>query len=171
MRNSLKDMKIGLLFALLTLCFGFLLGGAFGAKEEQFKDKIKADAAAVFESVYHNDQAQVEKMSDKAWTYIKRGHFHGTGIGSAALALIALLAMIQAPVLAKQINAILLGLGGLVYSICWTWAGFLIPALGSAGAAKDKIALLAKPSAGMALLGVLMATVLIAKDAFSPKTE
>jgi len=171
MSNSLKDMKLGLLFALLTLSVGFLMGANFGAREDEIKAKLAADGNAVLATVYQGDQAKLEKATDKAWAYIKRGHFHGTGIGTAALALIALLAMIQAPLLPKKLTAILLGLGGFGYSLSWTWAGFLLPSLGSGGAARAHLVWLGMPSAAAAVAGVLLATVLIAKDAFSPKNK
>jgi len=57
--------------------------------------------------------------------------------------------------------SILSGFGGLGYGLFWLFAGFLAPGMGSTGAAKDAVGLLAQASAGsfyiaaLALFGAL----------------
>ena len=40
--DGLKKMKLGVLFALLSLLYGFGLGGVFGVAEDSIKGHLKA---------------------------------------------------------------------------------------------------------------------------------
>jgi hypothetical protein len=59
-------LKIGVVLALLTLFYGFGLGGAFGAAEDSIKGSLTASAAAVKDSVYSGDDAAMGKVTSKA---------------------------------------------------------------------------------------------------------
>jgi len=52
----------GMLFAVLTLLFGFGLGIVFGLNEDMIKSRLKASAAEVRESVYHGNDAAIKTV-------------------------------------------------------------------------------------------------------------
>ena len=133
--QNLAPMKFGLLFALLTLLFGFGLGAAFGAAEDSIKGSLKEDAQAVLADKYGGDEAKAKKVTDKSWVYWKRAHLHANGLGTSSLALILLLSFLAVSDRTKSIVALLLGLGGLGYAMYWLFAGMRAPSMGSTGAA------------------------------------
>lgn len=152
--NKIFDLKIGLIFALLTIFYGFLLGGVFGGFEDQIKGYLNAEANKVYLEVYQSHTDNLVKVTKKSWTYIKRSHMHATGIGTTSLVLILLLSFLNTKVLVRKIAAIFLGLGGFGYSLFWLLAGMKAPLLGSTGLAKETLSWLAIPSSGMCILGV-----------------
>lgn len=156
-------MKIGVIFVLLTLLFGYGLGVFFGAKEDNIKAYLKAEAQPHFATHYQSDQAKMDKVTTKSWSYIKRAHFHANGIATTALALIVAMALLPGSALLRKISAFALGFGGLAYSFFWLIAGCRSPGLGSNGAAKATLTWLAAPSAGLILAGVLLSSYVIVK--------
>lgn len=153
-RDSLGLMKLGLLFALLTLCYGFGLGAAFGAKEDAIKGHLKEEAAAVIDTAYDGDPAAAKKVTDKAWVYFKRAHLHANGLGTTALALILLMSFLTAGDRLKWLAALALGVGSLGYSMYWMFAALRAPGMGSTGAAKESLEWLAIPTSGLCLIGL-----------------
>ena len=151
---NLNRLAPGLILALLSIALGFLLGGAFGAVEAPIKSYLRSSADAVFETVYHGDASQRDAVVDKSWSDLKRGHLHGGAIGSAALASIVLLGLLGSSGLLERSTALAFGAGALLYSIYWLLAGLIAPGVGSTGEAKDALAFLAIPSAGLCLLGI-----------------
>lgn len=150
-----------MLLSLLTVLVGFGLGGVLGAMEDGLKADLKARGEAVLNTVYAGDAARLSATVDKAWTYYKRAHLHGGAIGTAALACALLCAvMTRSPSWLRTALGVLLGLGGLGYSLFWLWAGYRAPALGSTAAAKASLEWLAVPSAGLTLFGLVGVLVL-----------
>ena len=92
---QLRALSVGVVFALLTVLFGFGLGGVFGAFEDGLKRYLREQAAGVAAEVYAGDPGKRDKVVKKAWAYFKRAHLHGGGIGSAALAMILLLSQLR----------------------------------------------------------------------------
>lgn len=148
-------MGPGVILALLSILFGFVLGGLFGAAEDAIKNRLTASADSVFETVYERDEGRRDAVIAKSWTYLKRAHMHGGAIGTAALASIVLLGLLGRIGRLETLSAWALGAGALVYSAFWLAAGLLAPSLGSTGAAKEALSFLAIPGAGLCLLGVL----------------
>ena len=154
--ESLKTMRIGIVFALLTLIFGFGLGGLFGAIEDELKGYLNNKADAVFDTVYNKDEVLHKKITSKSWVYFKRAHLHANGLGTTSLVLIMLLTGINTKKLLKSWTAGFLGIGSLGYSVFWLLAGMRSPGLGSTSLAKESLKFLALPTAGMCILGVLI---------------
>jgi hypothetical protein len=166
-RRIPKAVSLGAVFALLAVLFGFGIGGAFGAFESQMRNNLKERGDAVLETVYKGDGAAKDAVVAKSWSYMKRAHLHGGGIGAAALGAIAALVLLtQLGTLAK-ISSVSFGLGALLYSVFWLWAGFLAPGLGSTDAAKEALSFIAIPGAGLSIFGVVGTIVAVAKDAFA----
>ncbi|MCB9536692.1 MAG: hypothetical protein H6704_10600 [Myxococcales bacterium] len=159
--DRLRPALPGLVLAILTVLFGQGLGLTFGVAEDRIKDRLKGDAAAVLETVYAGDQAKADAVTSKAWSYMKRAHLHAGGMGTTALALATLVALLGVGALATRLVGVGLGLGGLGYSVFWMWAGFRAPGLGSTGAAKASLEWLAMPSAGAFVLCTLAALALV----------
>ncbi len=157
----LLPVKYGLLFALITLVYGFGLGGTFGAFEENIKEHLKNDAREVLATVYSGDEAKMKKITDKSWVYFKRAHLHANGLGTASLILIVLVSFLPISNKVKNINAIFLGVGSLGYSLFWMLAGLKAPAMGSTGLAKESLAWLALPSSGLCIIGLIMIVALV----------
>ncbi|MDX2469162.1 MAG: hypothetical protein QNL04_01160 [SAR324 cluster bacterium] len=170
-QTSLKASKWGLILILLTLIYGYGLGGYFGLKEGDIKSGLHMSAMAHLDDAYGGDMEKLKKITSKSWSYIKRAHFHANGIGTTAAVLALFLLCIKTSDRNRQIAILLLGIGGLGYSICWQLAGELAPSLGSTGAAKAHYALIARPTAAMALLGVVFSSFLIIQSAFSSDEE
>ena len=121
--EKLVPMKLGAVLALLALCYGFGLGGVFGAFEEDIKAHLKAEGEAVLSQAYGGDTAKMQKVADKSWVYFKRAHLHANGLGTAALALILLLAYLPASSSTRRLAALALGAGAVLYPLFWMWAG------------------------------------------------
>lgn len=169
--NRLKDVKWGILFSMLTILYGFGMGGVFGAMEDDLKGYLKSEGKAALEVQYKGNEATMNKVVSKSWSYFKRSHLHGGGIGAATLAIIAVLALTASSALIRNILSAMMGVGGLGYSVFWLLAGMTAPGLGGTGAAKEALSWLAVPSSAMILLGVIGSIILVAKTVFSSKGE
>ncbi len=90
-KMNLQQMKYGIVLALITLCYGFGLGGAFGAFEDNIKGHLKAESKSVLTDVYKGDEGKMKKITSKSWVYFKRAHLHANGLGVIALGLILFL--------------------------------------------------------------------------------
>ena len=165
--ENLLPVKYGLLFALITIVYGFGLGGTFGVFEENIKEHLKNDARQVLDSVYDGDEAKMKKITDKSWVYFKRAHLHANGLGTASVILIVLVSFLPISNKVKSINAIFLGVGSLGYSLFWMFAGLKAPGMGSTGLAKESLTWLALPSSGLCIIGLIMIVALVIKSLFS----
>ncbi len=166
MTIDLSHLRIGILLALLTLLYGFSLGGAFGAFEDNIKGTLEASAMAVKDTVYQSDEAAMTKITGKSWTYMKRAHLHANGLGTAALALIFVLGGTRASVMIRRVASGAIGIGALGYSSFWMFAALTAPALGSTHDAKEALGWLAIPSAGLCIVGLVAVLVLFLRDHF-----
>ena len=154
---GIRPAKLGTFFALLTILYAFALGATFGLFEKEVKGHLEAKAEAVKTDVYKGDETEMKKVTDKSWVYFKRAHLHAAGLGAIALAVALLLGVLRSCSFCKFAGSLCLGLGSLGYSVFWMLAGLTAPGLGSTGAAKDALNLLAQPAAGLCILGLLFA--------------
>jgi len=166
MNLDLTSVRIGLFLALLTLLYGFSLGGAFGAFEDNIKGSLQASAEEVKATVYQGDEAAMKKITDKSWTYMKRAHLHANGLGTAALAIIFVLAGTPASSRVRGVVSTALGIGALGYASFWMFAALRAPAMGSTHDAKESLGWLAIPSAGLCILGLIATLVLFFRHYF-----
>jgi hypothetical protein len=164
--ENLLPVKYGLLFALITLVYGFGLGGTFGVFEENIKEHLKNDARQVLASVYDGDEADMKKITDKSWVYFKRAHLHANGLGTASVILIILVSFLSISDKIKNINSLFLGVGSLGYSLFWMLAGLKAPSMGSTGLAKESLTWLALPSLGLCIIGLIVIVALVIKSLF-----
>lgn len=168
--ERLRACRWGIVLALLAILFGFAMGGVFGAAEDSLKADLSARAAAVRDTVYGGDDAKIESVLTKSWSYYKRAHMHAGGIGAAALAAILLLAALRRPPPRVRAGvAAAVGLGSVGYPLFWMLAARAAPSLGGTDAAKESLAWLAVPSAGLLLLGVVAVIALAAIDLFASR--
>lgn len=156
--RHLRPALPGLAFAMITLLFGFGLGGVFGLNEDAIKARLAASAAEVRSTAYRDDDAAIKAVLDKSWQYLQRAHLHAGGLGTAAVALTLLVVLLGVGERAVRAVSLALGAGSLGYAGYWMWAGFRAPGLGSTGAAKESLTWLAVPSSG----AVIVATVAVA---------
>jgi hypothetical protein len=140
-----------------TILFGQGMGIVFGLNEDLIKSRLKSDAAEVQTTIYKDDQVASKAVTDKSWNYMQRAHMHAGGLGTTAVVLIVVLCLVGAPHVATMLISLVLGAGGLGYSIFWMWAGFRAPGLGSTGAANKSLEWLAMPSSG----GFVLATIAV----------
>jgi hypothetical protein len=165
----LFKFRHGLLIALLTLLYGFVMGAVFGAAEDRLKADLSERAALNLDQVYNGDVERMDKVATKSWTYYKRSHMHANGIGVVSLALVLFISFLSADKWAIR-AAILFSMGGFGYGLFWLFAGYYAPVLGSTDLAKSNFAWLAIPSTGMMLYGLVFAIYLtIRRFYFSQK--
>lgn len=171
MRTIPKPVAAGAILSLLSILFGFSLGGAFGAVEDSFKARLADSGNAALETVYKGDAAAKDAVVKKSWDYLIRAHLHAGAIGTASLASIAMMILLCPLTVPAQLSAVAFGSGALIYSGFWLLAGFMAPGMGGTGAAKKALELVAVPGAGLCLLGAFGTLFCVAKAAFSsPKS-
>ncbi|MCP3984770.1 MAG: hypothetical protein GY723_10300 [bacterium] len=163
-----RPLAPGIILALLSISFGFLLGGAFGAAEDAIKGHLRSSAGAVFETVYEGDAEKRDAVIAKSWSYMKRAHLHGGAIGAAALSSIVLLGLFGSAGFLERVSAVTFGGGALLYTVFWLAAGLSAPSVGSTSEAKDALSFLAIPGAGLCLLGIGGTLLSILKQLFAP---
>lgn len=165
---SIRCVRLGVLFSLLAIIFGFGMGALFGAAEDSLKGRLKSSGDAALALKYGGSPEKAKAVVDKSWIYLQRAHLHGGAMGAVALALCLLLAATATgPCKLRALAGILAGLGALGYGIYWLLAGLSAPGLGSTGAAKESLEWLALPSSGMAIIGLVLTFVLTIKSLFS----
>ena len=156
-----SHVKYGVLVAMVAILFGGSLGLSFGCCEDDIKGVLKGSAEKALSGVYGDDQAKANKVVKKSWVYMKRAHLHSQTMGVISIAFSLLVAWLSFPAHAQMGISLLSGLGSLGYGIFWLLSGFLAPGMGSTGAAKESIALIAQASgaaffiAGVSLFGFL----------------
>ena len=165
-RTRLRPLAPGILFAMLAIAFGFGLGTAFGLVEDSMKDHLSESASAVLATAYGGDADAAKAVTKKSWTYFKRSHLHANALGTTALAVCLLLALLGPPDRLARGSALLFGVGALAYGVFWLFAGLRAPGLGSTGAAKESLAWLAIPAVGALLLGLVGTGVCYVRRAF-----
>lgn len=159
--SALRPALPGMLFAVLTLLFGFGLGIVFGYNEDAIKSQWKASATAVRDTTYRGDDAAIKNVLDRSWVYMQRAHLHAGGLGSASVGLILLVvALGVSPAVTRGVS-LALGVGSLGYSLYWMLAAFRAPGLGGTGAAKESLKWLAMPSSALVVLATLAVAGLI----------
>jgi hypothetical protein len=170
-RERLRPLAPGIGLALASIAFGFGLGVAFGAVEDDLKDHLHASAQAALESVYAGDEAQAKPVVKKSWTYFKRAHLHANALGTTALAASLLLALLGPPGVLARLSSFGLGAGALFYAAYWLLAGLMAPGLGSTSAAKESLAWLAIPSSGACVAGLAGTLICAARAIFQPRRD
>ncbi|MFH2048446.1 MAG: hypothetical protein ABIJ12_03280, partial [bacterium] len=125
--EKIKPLRYGLLLAIITILYGFSLGGIFGAFEDNIENYLQERADSVYETIYNSDVNQMKSVLSKSWTYFKRAHLHANGIGTTALVLILLLSFLEYNRKIKTITALALGLGAIGYSSFWMFAALKAP--------------------------------------------
>ena len=159
-----RAMIVGLCLAMLGILFGFVLGGVFGAAEDSLKGYLQAQGEAALTSAYGGDEAAMEAVVTKSWSYFKRAHMHGGAIGTSSVALILMLILLCRPGKLASTAAIASGLGAVLYPVFWLWAGAIAPGMGSTGAAKEALEFIAIPGAGACLAGAILSLVCLVRD-------
>ena len=157
-------MIVGLCLAMLGILFGFVLGGVFGAAEDSLKGYLQAQGEAALTSAYGGDEAAMEAVVTKSWSYFKRAHMHGGAIGTSSVALILMLILLCRPGKLASTAAIASGVGAVLYPVFWLWAGAIAPGMGSTGAAKEALEFIAIPGAGACLAGAILSLVCLVRD-------
>lgn len=143
-----SHVKYGVLVAMMAILFGGLMGLSFGCCEDSIKDTLKAGAQESLSGVYKGDQAKADKVVKKSWVYMKRAHLHSQTMGVISIAFSLLVAWLNFPARAQMGVSLLSGLGSLGYGFFWLVSGYLAPGMGSTGAAKESVALIAQASGG-----------------------
>ena len=170
-RERLRPLAPGILLGFASIAFGFGLGIAFGAAEDDLKDHLHESAQAVLESVYAGDESQARPVVGKSWTYFKRAHLHANALGTTALAASLLLALLGPPGVLARLSSFGLGAGALFYSAYWLFAGLMAPELGSTSAAKESLAWLAIPSSGACVAGLAGTLICAIRATFRPHRD
>jgi hypothetical protein len=167
-----SHIKYGVLVAIISILFGGLMGLSFGCCEDMIKDNLKTSSKAALSGVYQSDQAKADKVIKKAWVYMKRAHLHSQAMGVISIAFSLLVAWLNFPASAQLTVSLLSGFGSMGYGVFWLVSGFLAPGMGSTGAAKDSVALIAQASGGAFFVaGITLFSLIVYKMFVKPETE
>jgi len=169
MNESIRSVRIGALFAILTILFGFGLGITFGVADDDIEEHLEASAKSVLETKYEGNKKKMRHIAHKSWRYIQRAHFHAGGIGAATLSLILLLGFTGTSANIKGIVSMITGIGAFGYPFGWLLAGFKAPALGSMHLAKEAVSWIAAPAGLAVVLGSIAILILFVIDTFVKK--
>jgi len=145
---NFSHVKYGILVAMMAILFGGLMGLSFGCCEDSIKNTLKASAQESLSGVYKGDQAKADKVVKKSWVYMKRAHLHSQTMGVISIAFSLLVVWLNFSAPAQMGVSLLSGLGSLGYGFFWMVSGYLAPGMGSTGAAKESVALIAQASGG-----------------------
>ncbi len=151
--SQLKPVALGLVFAILTICFGEAIGMSVGVAEHSIEGWISQQITD------HPNNPDLltkspEQIEKKSFRYVLRGHFHGTGIGAMSVGLILALGLSWVSARWKMVFSLGVGIGGLLYPVCWLVAGLLMPSIGKT-AAKATVDPIVFPAIGMQLMSML----------------
>lgn len=153
--ETFKNVKYGILIAMIAILFGGALGISFGGWESEIKGFLKSEAHAVSQEKYSVNE--IEKVLKKSWVYIKRAHLHSQTMGVIAITFCLLAAFFKFPVSIQWTVSLLSGIGSLGYGIFWLLAGLLAPSMGGTHQAKEAVGLIAQVSgASFMIAGVLV---------------
>ncbi|MFQ5449467.1 MAG: hypothetical protein ACE5E9_02505 [Nitrospinaceae bacterium] len=141
-------IKYGVLLAMIAILFGGSLGLSFGCCEDDIKGILKDKAHSVLSDKYQGKSSKARKVVNKSWSYLKRAHFHSQTMGVIAIAFSLLIAWLKIPPRLQMGISILAGFGSLGYGAFWFFSALLAPGMGSTGAAKEAVGLVAQVSAG-----------------------
>ena len=167
-----SHVKYGILVAMMAILFGGLMGLSFGCCEDSIKGTLKAGAQESLSGVYKGDQAKADKVVKKSWVYMKRAHLHSQTMGVISIAFSLLVAWLNFPARVQMGVSLLSGLGSLGYGFFWMVSGYLAPGMGSTGAAKESVALIAQASGGAFFVAGVAVFGLVAYRMFAkPATE
>jgi len=155
--------RIPFFLAALGMFGGVLIAIFFGVNEDWFKDRIAAglDRNPAIQAI-EEPAARAAKISaetSKCWRYYQRYHFHATGIGAMALALLLLVNGLRAGATSKLVASYLVSVGGLLYPFVWLFAGLYGPEMGR-HEAKEAFAFFGY-SGGLVLVGIALVLYLI----------
>ncbi len=148
-------IKYGVLISIIAILFGGLMGLSFGCCEDSIKGSFKSSAAEVLNEKYGGAQEKADAVAKKAWVYMKRAHLHSQTMGVIAIAFALLIAWLKFPARFQMVVSILGGLGSLGYGFFWLLAGAIAPGMGSTGAAKEAVGLIAQVSGAAFFLSAL----------------
>jgi len=171
LRVQLRPAATGLVLAILTILFGQFMGIVFGLNEDAIKSRLEVTAVQVRDTLYKGDEAAMEEVRSKSWTYMKRAHLHAGAMGTTAVVLILLVGILGVSQVTTRVVSLALGGGGLGYSIFWMWAGFRAPGLGGTEAAKESLRWLAMPSSGAFVVASVAVLVLIVMTLVKSRPE
>lgn len=158
---DIKPVRIGLVLCVLTILFGYSIGALFGAKNSDMKAYYKEQAYVVNAATFPEEKTQ-KLHYEKSKAYIKRAHLHAAAIGSAGLATILLLSLVNIEERKKKIASLLTGVGASGYGVLvWTLMSFATPILGKHGA-HEAIAWLAIPTGLSLMLGTALTAYYVA---------
>lgn len=159
-------IKFGVMLALLAILFGGFLGLTFGCCEDAIKDQLKTSADAVLDTKYQGNPELAKKVTDKAWVYFKRAHFHSQTMGVMAIVFSIILASLKFKPKFQLGISLLSGLGALGYGIFWLLAALLAPGMGGTGAAKEAVGIIAQLAGGSFFIAGTGLTALLAHRFF-----
>jgi hypothetical protein len=166
--ESVRPYTLGLVFSVLAILFGQFVGIAFGAAEDSMKAGLAESGAAALETVYGGDEAAMDAVVSKSWSYYKRAHLHANAMGTTAVALILLLGTLPCRRKVQQVMAVALGVGSLGYGVFWLLAGMRAPGMGGTDAAKESLNWLAMPSSGMFVIATVVVLVMTIRAYVAP---
>ena len=159
---NFTHIKYGVLVAIIAILYGGMMGLSFGCCEESIKKTLNISAQEAIAANYDGDQAKANEIVKKSWTYMKRAHLHSQTMGVISIAFSLLVAWLAYPAKAQLAISLLSGFGSLGYGLFWMLAGYRAPEMGSTGAAKESVGLIAQASGGAFFVsGLLLFSILI----------
>ncbi len=126
--------KLPILLTLFAIIGGVFISILFGANEDLFKNRIQEGLNKNIKIQAIADtgerEAKIKSEAEKNWRYYQRYHFHANGIASLTLAVIILLAFIEAKKSHLLLASYLVSVGGFLYPFVWLLAALYGPEMG-----------------------------------------
>ncbi|MBR9729147.1 hypothetical protein ACFOD0_16780 [Shewanella intestini] len=160
---NIKPIRIGIMLCLVTILFGYILGGAFGAANSTIKGYFHQQVYVTHAQNFTSEQDKVTAYN-KAKAYIKRAHLHSGAIGSAALVTILALGFCGVSERKKKLTSIMIGFGASGYGVfVWTLMALMTPMIGKS-AAHELVAVLAIPTGLALVVGTIVTMIFVMVD-------
>ena len=104
-------IKYGVLVAIIAILYGGMMGLSFGCCEESIKKTLNIIAQEAMTAKYDGDQAKVDEIVKKSWTYMKSAYLHSQTMGVISIAFSLLVAWLAYPAKAQLAISLLSGFG------------------------------------------------------------
>ena len=151
MREKYGSVIFGILLGLTTLLYAESLAGTIGLYEDDIKGAFRQEALehtagetvkghekeSDLSGAVFKDRKEAEEVVEEAWEYLMLAHVHAEGMGIIIIVLSLIIGHSLLKEQFKKLISIMIGLGGIVYPLCWVYVGIFMADKGEEAARGD----------------------------------